>query len=163
MPLMLCVILEDFTINETPEEVKCNLRFPFVIWKFLQFGKSVHTVCIYSIWDILFDVDLKVRFNNNVYHRLEKSIRLHVWIKFKAIPSFSIHLSPDHLPFLGVVRGQTLLYYSSTVWVLSNLQQDLLHVTILPWRIDQLCDLLLQGPRQCHELDKLAFWAFVNL
>lgn len=59
--------------------------------------------------------------------------------------------------------GQTLLHYGSTVWVLSNLQQDLLHVSVLPRRVDQLCDLLLQGSRQCHQLDKLAFWAFVNL
>lgn len=59
--------------------------------------------------------------------------------------------------------GQTLLHYGSTVWVLRNLQQDLLHVSVLPRRVDQLCDLLLQGSRQRHQLDKLTFWAFVNL
>lgn len=66
-----------------------------------------------------------------------------------------------HPPTPSLVR--TLLYDSSTVWVLSDLQQDLLHVSVFPRGVDQLCDLLLQGPRQRHQLDKLAFWAFVNL
>lgn len=60
-----------------------------------------------------------------------------------------------------VVR--TLLHNSSTVRVLSHLQQDLLHVSVFTRGIDQLCDLLLQRPRQRHQLDKLALWAFVNL
>lgn len=58
---------------------------------------------------------------------------------------------------------QTLLDDSSTVWVLSHLQQDLLHVSVFTRGINQLCDLLLQRPRQRHQLDKLALWAFVNL
>lgn len=58
---------------------------------------------------------------------------------------------------------QTLMHHRGAVWILSDLQQDLLHVSIFPRRIDQLCDLLLQGPRQSHKLDKLAIWAFVNL
>lgn len=58
---------------------------------------------------------------------------------------------------------RTLLHDSSTVRVLSDLQQDLLHVSVFPRGIDQLCDLLLQRPRQRHQLDKLALRAFVNL
>lgn len=58
---------------------------------------------------------------------------------------------------------QTLLYDSSTVGVLSNLQQDLLHISVLPRRINKLCDPLLQCPGQRHKLYELALWAFVNL
>lgn len=57
----------------------------------------------------------------------------------------------------------TLLHHSSTVRVLGHLQQDLLHVPVLPREVHQPCDLLLKGAGQGHQLDKLALWAFVHL
>lgn len=33
-----------------------------------------------------------------MHDSLELNTKLHVWIKFKNIPTFSFHLSPDHLP-----------------------------------------------------------------
>lgn len=67
----------------------------------------------------------------------------------------STSLHPFYVP--------TLLYDSSTVWVLSHLQQDLLHISVLSRRINQLCDPLLESTRQRHQLDKLAIGAFVHL
>lgn len=70
---------------------------------------------------------------------------------------------PSTLHSFACFVVRTLLYNSSTVWVLCHLQQDLLHVSVFTRGIDQLRDLLLQRPRQRHQLDKLALWAFVNL
>lgn len=82
---------------------------------------------------------------------------------------YNIFFGDDEVIFSSTLHPSTcslvntLLNNSSTIWVLSNLKQDFLHVSVFSWRIDQLCDLLLQGPRQRHELDKLTLWAFVNL
>lgn len=57
----------------------------------------------------------------------------------------------------------TLLHHQSTVRVLGHLQQDLLHVAVLPGRVDQAGDALLQRPRKSHQLGELALGAFVHL
>lgn len=105
------------------------------------------------------------------------------WVNFNMMtPSFHLFLSltPSLLSACPAIITQrssfpsilhpstcslvrTLLHDSSTVRVLSDLQQDLLHVSVFARGIDQLCDLLLQRPRQRHQLDKLALRAFVNL
>lgn len=56
-----------------------------------------------------------------------------------------------------------MLHDSATVWVLSHLQQDLLHISVLAWGVDQPGNALLQSTWQSHQLDKLAFWTFVHL
>lgn len=57
----------------------------------------------------------------------------------------------------------TLLYEQAAVWVMSKLQQDLLHVPVLPRRIRYTCDLLLQGARKSHQLNKLALGTLIHL
>ncbi len=57
----------------------------------------------------------------------------------------------------------TLLHDGAAVRVLSHLQQDLLHVSVLPGTLHHTRDLLLETARDGHELRELTLRALVHL
>lgn len=148
MPLMLCVMLEVFTIDEIAVEEKyqdISVIFVYKVEKmFLHWSQHEVTVS----WSYCLKKGFWIKKNKTNIFLL--------WI-------FLLKQILNQTLILWSHFTHTLLHHSSTVRILSNLQQDLLHIPVFPWRIHQLCDPLLKGSRQRHQLDELAFRTFVHL